>query len=214
MLLDAFGTTPEARAGATPAGAYANCYALSVAFARWLHERNVRCQILHLVGSRKPLPDAVGRWALCDPATAQHWAVRVGRWTVDWTARQFSPQADFPCVKSRRRLEREWLLIDKWACAGCITTADERHLALASPALYEEHYSAATSTAGAGPFPDSRHDLTAPLLKTCAHQRYRKALPQKLTPSSPIAMITEMAAVITAPFEESTDSPSVLNAPA
>lgn len=35
-----------------------------------------------------------------------HWAVRIGEWIIDWTARQFEPEAPFPAVWKGEK--RKW----------------------------------------------------------------------------------------------------------
>jgi hypothetical protein len=164
-----FETTEPARACERPAGAYANCLAVSAQCAQWLRGRGVECGLLHMAGSLEPFPRGAGRWPFCDPADTQHWTVRVGEWSVDWTARQFRPRARRPQVDRVEALVTRWRLVEDWACPRCTElVADPRHLELAPAGLGREHRALARASGGRGPFPDARHDDTPALVLPCA----------------------------------------------
>ena len=91
-----------------PAGAYANCLALSARCAQWLRAGGVECGLLHLAGSLEPFPDGTGRWPFCDHAEIEHWTVRAGDWSIDWTARQFHARAQWPEVERVEALAARW----------------------------------------------------------------------------------------------------------
>jgi hypothetical protein len=168
-LLREFSRTEAARACEQPAGAYANCLAVSGRCAQWLRGRGVECGLVHMAGSRDPLPRAAGRWPFCDPAETQHWTVRIGEWSVDWTARQFRPRARWPKVERVDVLAARWRLVEDWACPRCPElVADPRHLELTPAGLEREHRALARASRGRGPFPDPRHDDSPPLLVMCA----------------------------------------------
>lgn len=168
-LLREFERTGPAGACADPAGAYANCLAVSTHCAHWLRDRGVACGLLHLVGSRAPSPEGAGRWPFCDPASTEHWTVRVEHWSVDWTARQFHPRAPWPQVERVDVLTARWLVAEDWACHRCSRLViDVRHLELTAVGLDREHRAVAQASSGRGPFPDVRHDGTPPLAKLCA----------------------------------------------
>jgi hypothetical protein len=168
LLLRAFEEADAARACEQPAGAYANCLALSARCAAWLRERGVACGLLHLAGSLEPLPHGAGRWPFCDPADTQHWTVRVGDWSIDWTARQFRAGARCPEVEHVDALAARWLLVEDWACERCPRlVADPLHLELTPAGLDREHREVAQATGGRGPFRDPRHDDTPALVRLC-----------------------------------------------
>jgi hypothetical protein len=168
-LLGDFEQTGPARACRRSTGAYANCLAVSARCAEWLRANGVDCGLLHLAASREPLPRAAGRWPLCDPADYQHWTVRAGDWSIDWTARQFRPLASWPEVDPVDALAARWRLVEDWACGRCaVLVADERHLELAPAGLARAHQAVAWATGGRGPFRDARHDETAALVRPCA----------------------------------------------
>jgi hypothetical protein len=169
VLLREFGRTEPARACDDPAGAYANCLAVSVRCAEWLRERDVDCELLRSSGSRMAFPGGSGRWPFFDPARIRHWSVGVGPWSIDWTARQFRPDFGWPEVMPSEALARRWSATDVWACRRCSRlVADPRHRELAPDGLEREHREIARATAGRGPFPDPRHDGTPPLVTLCA----------------------------------------------
>lgn len=167
-LLDEYALTEPARACERPAGAYANCLAVSALCAQWLRERGVECGLLHFAGSRAPFPDGSGRWPYFDPRQVTHWTVRVGALSVDWTARQFRPAAGWPDVEEVGSIAARWRLAMDWACTRCPQlVADPRHLELTPPLLERAHRDIARATDGRGAFPDPRHDDTAPLTSVC-----------------------------------------------
>jgi hypothetical protein len=169
-LLHAFGRTEAARVCADPVGAYANCLALSARCAEALRAGGVACGLLHLAGSRATFPYAAGRWPWYDPADAPHWTVRVGDWSIDWTARQFRPEAALPEILPVAALPARWLLVEDWACPRCDPLiADPRHMELTPPGLGRRHRAVARTSGGRGPFPDPRHEGTPPLTLLCTH---------------------------------------------
>jgi hypothetical protein len=168
-LLWAFAQSAPARACADPAGAYANCLALSARCGQALRAAGVACGLLHLAGSLEPMPHGVGRWAFCDPAVIQHWTVRVGEWSMDWTARQFRAEADWPEVEPVGVLAARWRLVEDWACPRCTElVAHPLHMELTPAGLEREHRAVARATSGRGPFRDPRHDDTPALVRPCA----------------------------------------------
>jgi hypothetical protein len=169
QLLDEFARTAVAQACARPAGAYANCLAASALCAVWLRENGVESGLLHLSGSRGSLGAGAGRWPFYAPAQVEHWTVRAGPWSIDWTARQFYRRASWPAVDLADSLATRWLRVDDWACHRCPQlVSDERHQALAPPTLHREHRILAHASDGRGPFRDPRHDDSAPLIRLCA----------------------------------------------
>jgi hypothetical protein len=169
-LLGEFAGTEAARACAEPEGAYANCLAVSVLCAGFLRANGIACGLLHLTGCRTPSSDgAAGRWPFCDAAGIEHWTVRTGRWSIDWTARQFGREAQWPLVEPVEALRERWRSREEWACDSCADlAADERHVQLAPAALHREHRTIGRATRGRGPFPDPRHDATPALVLLCA----------------------------------------------
>jgi hypothetical protein len=164
-----FRETAAARLCERSAGAYANCLALSVRCALWLRECDVACGLLQMTGAAERFGDGAGRWPFTDPAATRHWTVRVGDWSVDWTARQFSPRAGWPDVAHVDELAARWALVEDWACARCPDlVAHPLHMELTPAGLEREHRAIARATAGLGPFPDARHDETPPLVPMCA----------------------------------------------
>jgi len=161
VLLREFALTAPARACADPAGAYANCLAVSARCAEWLRTQSVECELVRFSGSRERFPEASGRWPFCDPDTIGHWTVRVGPWSIDWTARQFSPRADWPAVKPVDSLAADWSMMKVWACRRCPElVVHPLHRELAPSGLEPQHRALARATRGRGPFPDPRHDGT------------------------------------------------------
>jgi hypothetical protein len=169
-LLTVYASTPDGRHCATPAGAYTNCYAMSMRFCRWLRGRDVPAAVLLLAGSRRPFPAGVGRWPLVDHTGVRHWVVQVGDVSVDWTFRQFDPAAESPRVVPVSELPADWNRVERWLCATCPPTAgDELHLDFAPPSLLAQQRRAAVATLGAGPYADPRHDNTVPMASPCRH---------------------------------------------
>ncbi len=164
--LDGFAATPAARACAAPAGAYANCLALSARYAEWLRDQGTPAGLLVLRGRRRPVSAGAGRWPFRDPASILHWTVAVEGWCVDWTARQFDPLEPWPRVDPIAALDKDWDAVVSWACERCPELlADPRHGQLAPPDLHAAHHHRARTSAGR--LPDPRHDGTAPLVTTC-----------------------------------------------
>jgi hypothetical protein len=163
-----FALTSAARTCATPEGAYANCLALSARYAAWLRDRGEPAGLLALRGSRSAFPAAAGRWPFCDPGAHAHWVTASAGWAVDWTFRQFDPGSAWPSVVPVAALADRWREVELWACEGCADLlADPRHGELTPAGLHAQHAALARATAGAGPFPDPRHDDTAPLAPLC-----------------------------------------------
>src|SRR5262245_45794380 len=119
VLLQEFARTEPARACADSAGAYANCLALSALCAEWLREWGLECGVLRHAGSRTGFPEGAGRWPFVDPREIGHWTVQVGPLSIDWTARQFEPRADWPAVRRVDSLPASWQVIEVWACPRC-----------------------------------------------------------------------------------------------
>jgi hypothetical protein len=165
-----FARTEHARACADSARAYANCLAASVRCAEWLRARGIACGMIMFAASLEPFPEGSGRWPFCDPLECRHWTVRAGEWSIDWTARQFRPRADWPDVRPVDFLAAQWRTTADWACARCPElVAHPRHCELAPPLLERAHREIARATRGGGPFPDPRHDGTPDLpLALCA----------------------------------------------
>ena len=167
--LDEFGRSETARACEHPAGAYANCLAVSGLCAQRLRDRGVPCGLLHLAGSREACAGGAGRWPFCDPADTQHWTVRVAGWSIDWTARQFRAEARWPEIETVDALPIRWRLVEDWACERCAQlVVDPRHLELTPAGLDREHRTVARASRGRGPFADPRHDGTPALVRLCA----------------------------------------------
>jgi hypothetical protein len=168
-LVQDFRLTEPARACERSAGAYANCLAVSGRCALWLRERGVACGLLHMAGSRQQFRSGAGRWPFTDPAQTEHWTVRVGDWSVDWTARQFRPRGAWPQVDHVGALASRWRLVEDWACPTCAElVADARHMELTPAGLGRMHRAIARATGGRGPFPDPRHDDPPALAPLCA----------------------------------------------
>ena len=169
MLLEDFAPSASARACADPAGAYANCLAVSVECAEWLRGQGVECGLLLLSGSRAPFPEGSGRWPLFDPLAIRHWTVRTGDWSIDWSARQFRPQTEWPDVRRVDSLVEHWQLTEDWACPRCLElVAHPLHRALSPADLERVHRELTHATGGRGPFADLRHDVTPALVALCA----------------------------------------------
>lgn len=168
-LLRNFATVAVARSCADTAGAYANCLAVSVECAEWLRARGVECGLLRLAGSREPFPEGSGRWPYFDPLAIRHWTVRAGEWSVDWSARQFRPQAGWPDVRHVDSLGARWHEIEDWACPRCPElVAHPLHRAFSPGDLERSHRELSRATHGRGPFADLRHDMTPALVALCA----------------------------------------------
>ena len=164
-----FRLTEPARACERPAGAYGNCLAVSVRCAIWLRGQGIECGLLHMVGRAERFNQGSGRWPLSDPAATRHWTVRVGDWSVDWTARQFRPRAAWPQVDRVERLAASWRLVEDWACPRCpVLVTDARHMELTPAGLGRRHRALARVSDGIGPYPDPRHDDSPPLALICA----------------------------------------------
>lgn len=159
----------EAGGHATPGEAYANCLAVSAQFAQWLRDRGVAAGLLHLKGMRDAsLDGAAGRWPHCDPGAFEHWTTLVGDHSVDFTARQFAPDAQAPAVVAVDTLGERWETVETWACPSCDRLVDDPvHAELAPAAMAAEHETLARRTHGMGPFPDPRHLTSAPLRRIC-----------------------------------------------
>ena len=172
VLLQEFAQTDAARVCADPAGAYANCLAMSALCAEWLRARGVQCGIVWYSGSREPFPEAAGRWPYCDLQEISHWTVRAGDWSIDWTARQFQAQADWPDVRHVDSMAARWQRVQGWACDRCQEfVADPRHRELTPSRLDVTHRELALATGGRGPFADPRHDATTALVALCSCDR-------------------------------------------
>jgi len=169
VLLQEFGQTEAARVCSYPAGAYANCLAMSALCAEWLRARGVECAIAWFSGSREPFPLAAGRWPYCDLQQINHWTVLAGEWSIDWTARQFEEQADWPDIRHLDTVAARWQRVEVWACDRCIQlVADGRHRELTPSRLDLTHRDIALETGGRGPYADPRHDATPALVSLCA----------------------------------------------
>src|SRR5262245_50263090 len=148
-----FARTEPARVCADPVGAYANCLAISARCAEWLRERGIECGMLRLSGSRARFRDGSGRWPFVDPREIRHWTVCVGRWSIDWSARQFWPRADWPDVRRVDALETAWRVTEDWACPRCpALVAHPLHRELTPSGLERAHREIARATSGRGPF--------------------------------------------------------------
>jgi hypothetical protein len=140
-----------------------------VRYARWLRDRGEPAALFRLARSRSAFPAAAGRWPLCDPRGYTHWVTVSGDCAVDWTWRQFEPDAPWPVVVPVDALLAGWHEASLWACEDCPElVADRRHQELAPAAMFAEHHAIARATGGAGPFPDPRHDHTAALEPLCS----------------------------------------------
>jgi hypothetical protein len=167
-LIAAFALEAEAVHCVTPRGAYANCLALSGRFAAWLRSRGVLCSMVRAAGYRGSLDTAAGRWPHADPRSFEHWITVVDGFAIDWTARQFDPEAAWPSVTPVADLRAAWEQVDCWSCAevaGLVN--DPVHLELAPPRMDVAHRRIARATAGAGPYPDPRHVDSAALMSLC-----------------------------------------------
>lgn len=97
-----------------PHMAFGNCTEGTEEFLAYARSRSVTAQEIQLQGYRadptrcRALCDS--RWLQLPPRVWQHYAVRIGRRFIDWTARQFDPQAAFPASISLRDWRKAWLL--------------------------------------------------------------------------------------------------------
>lgn len=162
---------PDLRAGMTPDGAYANCFAASARLADGLRDRGVRCGLLRVTGARADMAGAAGRWPWVPPAGMAHWVVRVGDRAVCVTARQFDRDAPVPLIEPLEDLAGRWERVESWACEDCPRLwVDDRHVEMAPPELVVEHREASRASAGRGPFPDPRHLDSAELAPVPGHE--------------------------------------------
>jgi hypothetical protein len=94
--------------GETPAIAKNRCHELSMAFAWYCKGLGEVCEIIRCVGAKKKISLHVERAG--DEKIVSHYVV----WfpdeekAVDWTARQFWPEAPHPWVLSKVGLEHVW----------------------------------------------------------------------------------------------------------
>lgn len=168
--------TGTAAACARPTGAYANCLAASATCGAFLRDAGIECGLMHLTGSRREFGSGAGRWPYYDHARLQHWTVRAGDWSIDWTARQFEHRAAWPVVERVETLAQFWRHVEEWACPRCPRlVSDDRHLALAPATLHRRHRALARASGGLGPFPDPRHDGTTALVRLCACEPVSRA---------------------------------------
>jgi hypothetical protein len=91
----------------TPALAFDSCKAVSEQFVTWACGRGLQAEMVQLAGS-PDFADALPEWWLVPADMRLHYVVRVGSVYVDWTARQFDPEAPVPLVTTSHGWRNEY----------------------------------------------------------------------------------------------------------
>ena len=85
-------------------GAFDRCKPTSAAYTAWLQDQGVEATWVQVVSPTGSFPDAHPSWKRIEKYFWQHYVTHVTgpdgvAWEVDWTARQFNPDADFPQIR-------------------------------------------------------------------------------------------------------------------
>lgn len=88
-----------------PEQSFSRCKEVSAAYTQYLREHGVVAEWVQVCGARGEFPDAQPQWQTLDPEHWQHCLTRITRpdglaLYIDWTARQFDPDADHPRVSA------------------------------------------------------------------------------------------------------------------
>lgn len=108
--------TPPHGLGTTH-GAFSRCKEVSAEYTEHLHAHGVEARWIQVQGCYTPRPSAHPAWRTIEPTFWNHYVTVVrtahGEHYVDWTARQFDPQAALPVVGTD--------LVDGWHEAYDVT---------------------------------------------------------------------------------------------
>lgn len=96
----------------TPTGAFSRCKDTSAEYTSFLRTHGIDAEWVHVIGPRREFPDADARWKTVAQERWQHYLTRVtgpggDEHYVDWTARQFDPNAMHPHITA--------VIDDQWA---------------------------------------------------------------------------------------------------
>ena len=97
----------------TPEGAYDRCRQVAADVTHHLEMAGYEAENVCVRGAQVDYPQSVEQWKKYEPEFLTHYVTRVvgddGRaFYVDYTARQFEPDADFPMVMAADEYEARW----------------------------------------------------------------------------------------------------------
>lgn len=85
-----------------PKGAFSRCKEVSAEYTDFLHSHDIDADWVQVCGPSREFPGAQQQWKTVEQSYWQHYVTRVpgpdGDVYVDWTARQFDPEADHPQI--------------------------------------------------------------------------------------------------------------------
>lgn len=90
-----------------PALAFNSCKAVSASFVEWARRHDLDASLVQLEGSPE-YPDAFSPWKEIPRERRLHYVAKIGDLYVDWTARQFCPDAPVPLVTTESGWDKEF----------------------------------------------------------------------------------------------------------
>jgi len=114
-IVRAFRRRWVARHGVRPASQFGRCLETSEAFAELARTNGSHAEILQARGLRRvrAFPRMDTRWRAIPAHLIEHHVVQLGRYVVDWTARQFDPTAPVPEITPVAVFRRRWRSIGR-----------------------------------------------------------------------------------------------------
>ena len=98
-----------------PSIAIGRCKFYSMELARYLQNKQIPAQVIHLQGIRDKdkWPNADSQWLERPASEWSHYVVRVGDQAVDITSRQLDPDTEHPWIFSYSTLAKIWKTVER-----------------------------------------------------------------------------------------------------
>lgn len=99
----------------TQEGSFGKCKFVSYELAMWLRKRNIPAVLIHVQGikSGSVYPNAHRRYLDKPKPQWSHYLVKVGKYSIDMSARQFDTSLAFPSFSTMHEIRQQWNLVER-----------------------------------------------------------------------------------------------------
>jgi hypothetical protein len=107
-LIHQFAQSPTGKRCLDHRAVFDTCKATTKEFAEFLSQHGVASRIVQVHGAKLDYPEAHKKWKSMNPEHWIHYLVLIGDKSIDWTQRQYSPQAAVPEILDKSELPQRW----------------------------------------------------------------------------------------------------------